>query len=216
MSQQINLFNPVFRQQKKYFSSTTLVQALGVICLACALLAIDAFLRLRSLQTQAAAADAVLLRKEEQLAQYRVQFPARIKDGALAAQIVQAQGELTMLQNASLVLSGGALGDSNGFSRYFAALARQRVDGLWLTNVTIADGGARIGVEGNVFQASQVPRYIARLGTEPAMQGKSFETLEIAQPVAAAAGAGAASPVPASTPYLHFSLQSAGGSGASQ
>ena len=213
MSQQINLFNPVFRQQKKYFSSKTMAQALAVICLACALLAGDAFMRLRSLQAQAAATDALLLRKEAQLAQYRVQFPARIKDSALAASIAQAQSELALLQAASQVLSGDVLGDNKGFSRYFAALARQRVPGLWLTGVTIADGGARLSVEGNVMQASQVPQFIARLGSEPAMKGKSFESLEIGQPVLAAG----LSPVESATkPYLRFSLQSAGATGASE
>ena len=31
MSQQINLFNPIFMKQKKYFSVTTMLQALGLI-----------------------------------------------------------------------------------------------------------------------------------------------------------------------------------------
>ena len=33
MSQQINLFNPVFLKQKKYFSVMTMLQALGLIVL---------------------------------------------------------------------------------------------------------------------------------------------------------------------------------------
>ena len=31
MSQQINLYNPIFRKQKKVFSSTTMLQALALI-----------------------------------------------------------------------------------------------------------------------------------------------------------------------------------------
>ncbi len=37
MSQQINLFNPVFLTQKKYFSVLTMLQALGLIVLGSAL-----------------------------------------------------------------------------------------------------------------------------------------------------------------------------------
>ena len=31
MSQQINLFNPLFLRQKRYLSATTMVQGLGII-----------------------------------------------------------------------------------------------------------------------------------------------------------------------------------------
>ena len=33
MSQQINLYNPIFRKQKKVFSSTTMLQGLALIVL---------------------------------------------------------------------------------------------------------------------------------------------------------------------------------------
>ena len=33
MSQQINLFNPLFLEKKKYFSAVTMTQALGLIVL---------------------------------------------------------------------------------------------------------------------------------------------------------------------------------------
>lgn len=224
MSQQINLFNPVFRQQKKYLSSVTMVQALAIICLGCALLAGDAAMRLRSLQAQSAATDAMLAAKEAQLAQYKTRYRPRVRSAALGAEIVLAEQELAMLQNASATLARGGFGDSDGYSRYFTALARQRVDGLWLTAVTVAEGGTQIGVTGNVLQASMVPQYMARLAQEPSMKGKAFATLEIGEAPAARTSAGvtgASDVVKASPPsYLKFSLQSgaptAGAAGAPQ
>ncbi len=38
MSQQINLFNPIFLKQKKHFSAATMAQALGLILLGCVIL----------------------------------------------------------------------------------------------------------------------------------------------------------------------------------
>ncbi len=205
MSQQINLFNPVFRQQKKYFSSVTMVQSLGLVFLGCAFLVGDATLRLRQLETQVATTNATLLAKQEKLTQVKTQFPARGKSPALAGALREAQLEYAMLQAAAGTLIQGAYGEARGFSRFYQALGRQRIDGLWLTEVTLHDGGARIGVQGNVLQAAMVPQYMSRLASEPAMQGKSFSTLEIGQAARPVAGAGAAAPT---SGYLQFSLQS--------
>ena len=214
MSQQINLFNPVFRQQKKYFSSVTMLQALAVICLGCVVLAADAAMRWRSLQAQAATTDAMLIAKETQLTQFKTRYPPRARNAALAVHIVQAEQEVAMLQRASTTLATGGFGDVNGYSRYFHALARQRIEGLWLTEVTVADGGTRIGVQGNVLQASMVPQYMTRLAGEPAMRGKAFESLQIGQAGAPEAGVAAGGSTASALSYLQFSLQSTGAAAA--
>lgn len=211
MSQQINLFNPIFRQQKKYFSSKTMAQALGVICLACLLLGIDGTIRARRLQAQSAQVDALLLARQEKLADYKVQYAPRVKDATLPAQIAAAQMELTMLTSAATTLQQGGFGDTRGFSEYFRAFARQSVDGLWLTEVKIAAGGAQLGVRGRALDAELVPAYIRRLGSETIMRGKTFASLEIDRPdaqVMSAGGAQAAMPA-----FLEFSLQSSGANG---
>lgn len=213
MTQQINLFNPIFRKQKKYFSSLTMVQALAIICVACALLALDAGIRMRALSKQAAATEALLAARQQRLTEVKVQFAPRQKSATLVADITAAQQELTMLQNATATVRRGGFGDTLGFSRYFRAFARQSIDGLWLTELNIASGGASIGVQGNALQAPLVPQYMGRLAQEPVMKGKTFATLAmdtVAAPQVAALGAapGAVALAPAVPAYLKFSLQS--------
>lgn len=209
MTQQINLFNPIFRKQKKYFSSVAMVQALAIICVACSLLAIDAAIRMRALSKQAAATEALLAARQQRLTEVKVQFAPRQKSATLGADITAAQQELTMLQNATATVRRGGFGDTLGFSPYFRAFARQSLDGLWLTDLNIAAGGASINVQGNALQAPLVPQYMGRLAQEPVMKGKTFATLAIdtvAAPQVAEAGAvPAARSVPS---YLKFSLQS--------
>lgn len=202
MSQQINLFNPIFRRQKKYFSSLAMVQALAIICVACAVLMIDAVRRTSSLSAQAAATEIKLGARQAKLAEVKVQFAPRQRSTTLGVEIVEAQETLTMLQNASATIKRGGFGDTTGFSPYFRALARQRLDGVWLTDIDIAAGGERIGVQGNTVQASLVPQFIGRLAQEPVMQGKAFGKLDITTPVQSNA-TGAVAPT-----YLKFSLQS--------
>ena len=212
MSQQINLFNPIFRKQKKYFSSTTMLQALGIICLFCALLAGDAARRMYALKVQAAATDARLLARQERLTEARVQFAPRQKSATLAAETAAAQEELAMLATAAATIERGGFGDKSGFSAYFRAFARQSIDGLWLTRLHVGSGGAQLNVQGNVLQAELVPQYMHRLASEPVMRGKSFASLEMGGPAPAVPVPGAPPPVKvAGAPtYLSFTLQSSG------
>lgn len=206
MSQQINLFNPIFRKQKKYFSSVTMAQALAIICVACALLAVDAARRTRALRNQAAGIDALLLARQERLAEFRVRYAPRQKSPTLTAEILAAEEQLAMLSHAQATVTRGDFGDQRGFSSYFRAFARQSVDGLWLTGLSIGSGGARLGLQGNTLQAELVPLYMRRLSSEAVMQGKAFSTLEIGSAVAAPPAAGN---VPAAQ-FLPFNLQSGG------
>jgi len=206
VSQQINLFNPIFRQQKKYFSSVTMVRALVIICAACALLAWDASNRLRAVKLQAAATDARLAARQQRLNEVRTQYAPRPKSATLPAEIKAAEQELALLVNAGDSLKRGSVGDARGFSAYFRALARQDLDGVWLTDIAIGDGGATLSLQGNALQGELVPQYMQRLAQEPAMKGKTFSTLEIGAPPAPEAGANGVRP--AAPTYLHFSLQS--------
>ena len=211
MTQQINLFNPIFRKQKKYFSSVAMVQALAIICVACALLATDAAFRMRALAQQAAATEALLVARQQRLTEAKVQFAPRQKSATLGAEIVAAQEELAMLQSATATVQRGGFGDTVGFSPYFRAFARQSIDGLWLTDVKVASGGAAIGIQGNALQAPLVPQYMGRLAQEPVMKGKAFATLAIdtvAAPQVVLAGGAAPQAAPATPSYLKFSLQS--------
>lgn len=214
MTQQINLFNPIFRKQKKYFSSVAMAQALGIICVACALLAVEAAVRTRALTKQATATSELLALKQQRLTDVKVQFAPRLKSATLVAEISAAQQEMTMLQNATATVKRGGFGDTRGFSAYFRAFARQSVPGLWLTDLDISSGGERIGVQGNALQAPLVPQYMGRLAQEPIMKGKEFATLNMSavKPAQVSVATTAGTPVAASAvpTYLSFSLQSIG------
>lgn len=202
MSQQINLFNPIFRKQKKYFSSVTMLQAMAIICLGCALLVADAMRRTSALTAQASATEAALAARQAKLAEVKVKYAPRPRSTTLAAEIAEAQATLAMLHNASATVARGGFGDTTGFSPYFKALARQSLDGVWLTGVDIVSGGERIGLQGNALEASLVPQYMGRLAQEPVMKGKAFGKLDIQKATTLA------SPDAPAPTYLSFSLQS--------
>lgn len=213
MSQQINLFNPIFLKQKKIFTALPMAEALGIVVAGALLLNWYAAQRVADLQREADEGKAMLAAREQRLVKANVQFAPRSSDPKLAAELADAQAELKALHDVSSVLQGGALGNTNGYAEYFRAFSRQNVSGLWLTGVTIGAAGNDIGVQGRAMQATLIPNYIARLTAERVMHGKTFASLDIARPDAvapapAATAATAAPAAPATSPFVEFSLQS--------
>ena len=208
MSQQINLFNPAFEPQRKLFGANTLAAALGVLVLGLGTAGGLAQVRVAGLQADAKVSAQRLESAQARLAQAGREFAPRTPDAALQARLAQAQARLAGMQKVAAIVDRGGLGNTQGYAEYFRALARQGGQGLWLTGVSIARGGADLGVRGRALDPALVPGFIGRLGGEPVMRGKSIGNLAIDQGEAAPdAQAGAkAAPQP---PFVEFQFQSA-------
>jgi len=207
VSQQINLFNPIFLKQKKIFGAVPMLQALGVIVLGVLAMSWFAQQRVDELRQRAASGQALLAGREARLTKANAEFAPRQRSTALQADVTTAQAQLGSLRQVEAVLHGGGLGNTAGYAEYFRAFARQNVNGLWLTGLSIVGAGKDIGVQGRAMQATLIPDYIARLTAEKIMSGKTFGSLQIdrpmvdyaapaATPAAAAASAAAAAATP--------------------
>lgn len=182
MSQQINLFNPVFLKQKKYFSVVTMLQALGLILLGSALFYGYAIFQVSQLSKQADDMSSRYAAEELKLVkltnEYSQQNAGQQLENELKHVEAQASAQATLLN----LLKSGALGNTSGYSEYMRAFARQSINGLWLTAFDIVGDGAQMSLSGAVVNPQLVPAYIQRLGREKVMQGKTFSTLQIQQP----------------------------------
>jgi hypothetical protein len=78
-------------------------------------------------------------------------------------------------------LKSGSVGNTTGYSQYMSAFSRQVVQGLWLTGFKVTGDAAQISLSGGVLDPQLLPIYIQKLGSEQAMQGKSFATLQMQQ-----------------------------------
>lgn len=209
MSQQINLYNPVFLQQKKIFSSRAMAAALLLLLAGVGALTLYGNLRLKALQKEADAGAAQLTQKEARLASVKLDFAPRVKSAEVDAELADVESQLAALREVSGVLARGELGNTQGYAEYFRAFARQHVDGLWLTGVSILGAGSEIGVRGRALDPQRVPGYLNRLTVEPIMRGKAFGSLQISQGAAGTRTDDSAKTAPAPAPYVEFSLQSA-------
>jgi hypothetical protein len=208
VSQQINLFNPDFLPTKKVFAAARMAQALVMLAAGVCALALYGNQRTTVMQKQADAGARQLELKQARLASVSSDFAPRQKSPDLATQLAQAEAHLVALQRVAGVLERGELGNTQGFAEYFKALARQNVDGLWLTGLSIAAAGGDIGVAGRAIDATLLPGYLGRLTREPALRGKTFGSLQINQaaPVKHAGADGKESTAPA--PFVEFRLHS--------
>lgn len=218
MSQQINLFNPIFLKQKKYFSAVTMAQALGLILIGCLGLGAFANFQLAALAKDAKATSAQLAQVQAQLNQVSATAGSRQKDSVLEEAVRHAETEVQSLQQVTEVLKKEEFSNTRGYAEQMRAFARQIVNGVWLTGFTIDDAGTEIGLQGRALRPDLVPMYINRLKLEPVLRGKSFDALDMqaVQPPVQAGNktdvAAAGTRGPAS--YIEFSLQSSATGGA--
>ena len=160
------------------------------------------------LQAQAELGAGQLDKTRKRLAAVSAEFAPRRQDPKLAEELAQSQGELLDLKEVAAVIERGELGNTQGYAEYFRALARQSVDGLWLTGVSIAGAGLDIGVRGRAMDPALVPGFLVRLRNERVMQGKPVGSLQVGEaPALKVVRDG--KEASAAAPYVEFSLQSA-------
>jgi hypothetical protein len=189
MLQQVNLYEPIFREDHKLFSATTIGVALGIV--AAGLLAITLFSwwRVQSLDRQLHALHVQQAEQEKLMAQANAivdqagsHQTMEIHLQAMVADLARRQQALAYLRGGDTVGSSDAVRANRGFVGRMTALARQQLDGLWLTGATFVSGSDNFELTGAATNADLVPMYLARLMNEPAIAGTKLQWIEIHQP----------------------------------
>jgi Tfp pilus assembly protein PilN len=182
MAQQINLYNPALRLQREWLTLGNVLAA--AVCFALALGGVGAYLR-----SQADARAQAAQLADAELAQARVRL---VKAGAAAGMPV-AEAELNTLQEVlaarrevlAALQAGSGLSPTAtaGFADYLRGLARQSVNGLWLTGFSVAQGGEGMEIRGRMLAAERLPDYIRRLNAERVFAGRQFVSLQVERSV---------------------------------
>jgi len=182
MSQQINLFNPVFLTQKKYFSVVTMLQALGLILLGSAVFYGYAIYQVSQLSRQADEMSKRYATEQARLVNFTNEFALQHSGQMLEDELKQLEAQAKAQDNVLTTLKSGVIGNTEGYSEFMRAFARQSINGLWLTAFDIVGDGTQMSLSGAVVNPQLVPAYIQRLGKEKVMHGKTFSTLQMQQP----------------------------------
>jgi hypothetical protein len=211
MSQQINLYNPVFLKRKKTFSAVTMLDALALL-----LVGVAAFYAYASITTLNLDRQSVETARQYNLSKARLleasaRYAPKKIDVSLEAEANNLQTQLDARRATLDNLGIGLLTNDVSYAEYLRALARQSLTGLWLTGFKVGKGGAEMEITGRALQPELVPTYIHRLNEERAMHGRAFDSLSMTQQagvLSASRPASAPAGAPASYSYTEFHLGS--------
>ena len=177
LEQQVNLFQPIFRAERKLFSTPFIAGSLAATVVVLALLWGFAWRQVVALEREVTAVAAARDQRSDAirrvgagLASDPAAIAARARD--LAAGIERAERTLALIRN-------GAVGSTTGFSARMRAIARPEESGLWLTRVAFS--GRDVAFAGVALEAASIPRYLQAIAADGAFAALRVDSLRAAR-----------------------------------
>lgn len=200
MSQQVNLYQPVFRKQKRKFSALAMLQATVLVVLGIGLLYGYTWWQVRQLRAEAAQTNKQLANLTKRMDETARQFGERLQNMDLQAQVQKLQAQVAEKQRLQQVLQSAQF-NTQGFSDYFIAFARQYTPGVWITGIEITGAADQLTLSGRSTNPELVPRYLQKLSSEKRLSGIEFQTFQMSRGGADAKGG--------ATSYIDFMAKTA-------
>ena len=179
MSQQINLYSPIFRKQTKVFSAKTMLQALAIITLVVAVFYHSIAIHTNILEIRASDSSRQLQGELERLKALGAGGTPAERARALAERKKALEARLGAHMQTLAAFDSDAAGRAEGYSEPLRALARVSVDGVWLTRIQFAKG--ELSLAGRAARPELVPAYLERLRAEQALRAREFGRLEVSR-----------------------------------
>jgi hypothetical protein len=176
--QQINLYQPIFRQQRQIFSAITMLQIAGVFVVALLCVYFYGVWQVLGLEAEAAQLEARETAYAAQLARLDPSQSLQHRRD-IERELAELNAELEHQQRLTSVLRESPLGRTDGFSTQLVALARRHETGLWLTELTINGSRRAIELVGQTIDAALIPAYLQSLGEEAALAGHRFDEFDL-------------------------------------
>lgn len=176
MSRQINLFNPELLPQRVVFPAGHAVATvvLGMILIFVLGFGVKDIAANSVLKVQQQSAQRQALK--QQIAQLEAERNKRKPDAQLIAAVDRLKEQQDHQQRSLALLQ--MVQHEPGFAEKLKALSRQRLEGLWLTEITFA--GEQSTLEGRTLSPELVPRWMDRLKDETSFHGNAYRVMEIA------------------------------------
>jgi hypothetical protein len=182
ITQQINLYRPIFRRQEKKFSATAMLQAGTAIVAGVAVIYALMWWQVAQLRDEVSRTNNHLVASSKRLSDATQKFGDGAKSKPIEEQVTALEKQLAARVRLQQVLDRGLFSNTSGYSSFFMAFARQHVPGVWLTGFDITGAGEDMRLQGRTTDPAQVPRYVQRLAAETALAGKEFQVFVMSRP----------------------------------
>ncbi len=180
--QQVNLYQPIFRKQKKKFSAKAMLQASAAVVVGIVSLYAYTQWHVIQLQNELKQADKQLAAVNERLESVTQKFGGRSRGESLQDKIDRLERQVRGRQRIQEILRRGIFSNTEGFSDYFAAFARRHIPGVWLTGFDIIGAAEEMRLQGRSTNPEIVPRYMQRLSAEESLNGIEFHVFQMTRP----------------------------------
>lgn len=182
MRQQINLYQPIFSEERKPLSA--LSASLGLVILIGGLIAfsVHTHLRVKKIAAQAEVLREQQTQQEALLAEATEKLNQRSNPAVVEARVKRLTASLDARTRALQLLKSGAAGQTSGFAARLEGLARRHVEGLWIDSLTISGSNGSMSIAGATLNADIVPAYLQNLAKEQVLAGLRFDEFIIERP----------------------------------
>lgn len=198
--QQINLYLPEFRPNRKPLRAQHMLWAAAVLLLLLLLWSLWSAKQTQDLSEQVVIEQRQLEELQQQVQELTARQPRR-QGPDLDTQVERLKNEIQRRENIRLLITQQNLGNAEGFSAQLQAMARQSMAELALQHFSLQQGGGYVELTGRVRQAERVPEYLQRLRSERSFAQVRFGVMDVEQDES-------------SEPGLKFSLSKADAKGA--
>jgi Tfp pilus assembly protein PilN len=179
INQQVNLFQPIFRKERKLLSFRVLVQACGLVLALLLLLSGWGWRQTQQVEADLALLQGQLQQRTQQLADITTRLAGMKTDSGPQKELAGLEQELVARQKVVDALTRVRDSYTRGVSPYLEGFSRQTPKGVWLTGFMVRAGGDGLVLRGSSLQPALVPTFLQQLSTEPALTGTQFGLLQI-------------------------------------
>ena len=182
MSQQINLYQPIFRKEEKKFSTVAMLQAAGLVAIGVAAIYGYSWWQNGELKNELKRVEQNQATAAKRLAEVTEKFGQGGKQSPIDLEIVRLESEIVSRQRIQEALQSGVFSNTLGFSDYFVSFARQHIHGIWLTGVDITGAAEQMILSGRSTSPELIPRYMQKLSAEKPLSGIVFNVFQMNRP----------------------------------
>lgn len=180
MIQQVNLYQEILQSRPRAVLNPYI---LGLTVVMLVLIGISVYITvdLNNTKNSLQQAKQQLRKAETHVQLLQVQYPKKQINTLLTQEISRSQNILASLSRVIHLLTDKKSDQTQGFSRYFSALARQSISDVWLRTIYINAQTNNLELQGSTYIAEKIPVFIQKLHNETVFQGKHFEKLTMSQ-----------------------------------
>lgn len=171
MTAQVNLYQAQFRKKHVNLSASRILALNSLMVIAMViLLGIDGW-KISTLTQQQGQLRQTLAQINLQWTDIQTKLVKLKANDELELQAKKLETILAMHEPLLDLSRTDSFANTQGYSEYLIALARQHKPGMWLTNINISQAGRDLNLQGMASQAVLVPQYIQRLAQEDIISG---------------------------------------------